>query len=235
MSTVNKTTPGPLALIVEDDPTILRGLKDSFEHEGYRTRVAIEGNLALSLAMEVDPDVIILDIMLPGVNGFEICQTLRKRKIETPIIMVTAKCREEDIVLGLNLGADDYMTKPFRIQELHARVRRMLDRKSGSKDNTQLRFGAIEIDLRSRVTRRNGQVIELQPREFDLLVFLAQHPGRAVTRDQILDQVWGDESFVSDRSVDRCITGLRKKIETDPRQPKWIRTLHRVGYRFEAE
>ena len=220
-------------LIVEDDPTILRGLKDSFSYEGYRTRTAVEGNLALLLASELTPDLILLDIMLPGMNGFEICKTLRDRQINTPIIMLTAKSHEEDVVLGLNLGADDYVTKPFRIQELHARVRRLLGRRRAQEAST-IHFGTHEIDLKNRKVQIDGRPIELQPKEFDLLAFLARHPNRAITREQILDHVWGEDAFVTDRSVDRGITSLRKKIESDPRNPLWIKTLHRVGYRFES-
>lgn len=225
--------PQRLALIVEDDPSILRGLKDSFEYEGYRTRTAIDGRLGLSLALELDPDIVILDIMLPGLNGFEICKALRDRKIDTPIIMVTAKSGEEEVIRGLNLGADDYVTKPFRIQELHARARRLLARQDPG--NLSFVFGPNEADLRNRELRQNGRIIDLQPKEFDLLVFLARHPYRAITREQILDHVWGRDSFVTDRSVDRCITGLRKKIEADSRRPRWIKTLHRVGYRFDPD
>ena len=221
-----------LALIVEDDPTILRGLKDSFEFEGYRTRTAVDGKLALQLALELAPDLILLDIMLPGMNGFEICKTLRDRELDTPIIMLTAKSREEDIVLGLNLGADDYLTKPFRVAELHARARRLLARR-GDDDSAIIRFGPYEIDVAERVVRGADGAIELQPKEFDLLVFLARRPHRAITRDQILDGVWDDDRFVADRNVDRCVRGLRKKIETDTRHPQWIKTVHRVGYRFE--
>ncbi len=232
MKPTNIIAESQLVLIVEDEPTILRGLKDSFEYEGYRTRTALDGKLALSLAMETDPDVILLDIMLPSVNGFEICQCLRERGLDTPIIMLTAKSREEDVVLGLNLGADDYVTKPFRIQELHARVRRLLNRRPAEPDVPAITFGPNEIDVPNRSLHQDGKQVELQPREFDLLLFLAQHPNRAITRDQLLENVWGEDRFVSDRSVDRCITNLRKKLERDPRRPQWIRTLHRVGYRF---
>ncbi len=222
-----------LVLIVEDDPTILRGLKDSFSYEGYETRTAVDGHLALSLAQDIAPDIILLDIMLPGMNGFEICKALRDRQVNIPIIMLTAKSQEEDIILGLNLGADDYVTKPFRIQELHARVRRLLDRQERHRDEQTIRFGPYEIELANRVLRRNDQVIDLQPKEFDLLLFFVRHPERAITREQILDHVWGEDVFVADRSVDRCVTNLRKKLEADPRRPRWIKTLHRVGYRFE--
>ncbi len=221
-------------LIVEDDPAILRGLKDSFEYEGYRTRCAVDGNLALELAEQVKPAVILLDIMLPGRNGFDICQTLRQRGNEVPIIMLTAKNREEDVVLGLNLGADDYVTKPFRIRELHARVRRLLDKREDFALNP-CHFGDVIVDPLQRQVTRRGVSVKLQPKEFDLLIYLIRQANRVVTRDQILDHVWGTDHFVTDRSVDRCITSLRKKLESDPRRPRWIKTIHRVGYTFAGE
>lgn len=224
----------PLVLIVEDDPTILRGLKDSFEFEGYRTRASVDGKLALNLAIDLSPDLILLDIMLPGMNGFEICKSLRDQARDTPIIMLTAKSREEDVVLGLNLGADDYMTKPFRIAELHARARRLLTRRH-CDEPASLNFGPYELCVTERTLRHGPNTIELQPKEFDLLVFFARRPHRAITRDQILDAVWDSDSAVADRNVDRCVRGLRKKIESDPRNPKWIKTVHRVGYRFESD
>lgn len=218
-----------LVLIVEDDPVILRGLTDSFRDEGYETRSAVEGRLALSLALEAKPDLILLDIMIPGINGFEVCQSVRARDKETPIIIVSAKTREADIIRGLNLGADDYVTKPFRIGELHARVRRLL-----ARQEIALAFGPFAMEVPTRMVRREGrEVIELQPKEFDLLEFFLRHPHRALTREQILDKVWGDTSFVTDRSVDRCVNGLRRKLEEDPRRPRWFKTLHRIGYRFE--
>ncbi len=221
-------------LIIEDDASMLRGLKDNFEFSGYRVKTAINGEEGLNDSLSQKPDLIILDLMLPGVNGYEICQAVRKEGLEMPIIMLTAKSEESDIVLGLNLGADDYVTKPFSIKELLARTSSLLRR---TRKNKQLKFtfGDFIFDLEFRKLWRNGKEIELALKEFDLLTFFLKHASRVLTRDQILNAVWGLDSFVTPRSVDRCINSLRKKIEKKSPPQKFIKTIHKIGYRFEPE
>lgn len=222
----------PLVLIVEDDPALLRGLHDNFSNAGYRVHCARDGRDGLDVALGQRPDLLVLDIMLPKMNGFEICRAVRARKLEMPIIMLTAKGQEEDIIRGLELGADDYVTKPFSIRELLARAKAFLRR--GASAATRFEFGDCRLDLAAHKLFRQGREVELSPKEFKLLEFLVRRPGRALTRDQILDGVWGAEIVVSDRSVDRCITTLRAKVEADPHQPAFIQTVRDVGYRFQG-
>lgn len=223
---------GETVLIIEDDSTLLRGLKDSFEFKGYRTRTAADGQEGLDAALELKPDLIILDIMLPKMNGFEICQRIRQTELDMPIIMLTAKGQEEDIVRGLNLGADDYVTKPFSIKELLARSHAFMRRHKTAEPEVY-RFGECELNIASHKLFRNGAEVQLTPKEFSLLKYLAGREGRALTRDEIMSCVWGNEVLVTSRSVDRCITTLRGKIEPDPRRPTFIKTIRDVGYRFE--
>ncbi|MEM7350432.1 MAG: response regulator transcription factor [Acidobacteriota bacterium] len=219
-------------LIIEDDPTLLRGLKDNFEGRGYRVVTASDGEQGLTETLTGDADLILLDIMLPDVNGFEICQQARGAGIDTPIVMLTARGQEDDTVRGLNLGADDYVTKPFAIRELVARVRAFL-RRRGSVETSAQCFGDLVLDHRSHRLLRRGREVPLTPKEFKLLELFLQRAGRALTRDEILRRVWGHGILVTHRSVDRCVTTLRSKIEPDPRRPVWIRTIRDVGYRFE--
>ena len=220
-------------LIVEDDPAMLRGLKDNFEFKGYGVKIATDGEAGYEAALEVQPDLIILDVMLPRINGYEVCRLLRKEGLTMPIIMLTAKGQESDIVLGLNLGADDYVTKPFSIRELLARVNALLRR--GSREvPAHYRFGPFNLDVASHRLVRDGEEIQLTPKEFALLELLVQRAGRAVTREEILTSVWGRQVLVTHRSVDRCITTLRKKIESDPARPAYIQTIREIGYRFEG-
>jgi len=221
-------------LIVEDDAAMLRGLKDNFEFQGYRVITAADGAKGLELAMEACPDLIVLDIMLPEVNGYEICRLIRKEGLEMPIIMLTAKGQEQDIVLGLNLGADDYMTKPFSIRELLARAAAMLRRSRNGRPEAYA-FGKFRLDVSSRKLLRDGREVALTPTEFSVLELLAKKAGMAMTRDAILSAVWGYSVFVTARSVDRCVTTLRKKIERDPASPEYIKTVRRIGYRFETD
>ena len=211
---------------------MLRGLKDNFEFEGFAVNTASDGQEGLTAALANKADLIILDIMLPKVNGYEICQQVRQQGIQTPIIMLTAKGQESDIILGLNLGADDYVTKPFSIKELLARASAFLRRRRQVEPEIH-RFGQYELDISSRRLLRKGKEIILTPKEFALLSFLVQQAGRALTRDRILQNVWGRNVFVTWRSVDRCITTLRKKIEPSPARPTFIRTIREIGYRFE--
>jgi DNA-binding response OmpR family regulator len=219
-------------LIVEDDPTMLRGLKDNFEFKGYKVITAPDGEKGLNAALSAKPDLIILDIMLPKVNGYEICRLLREAKLEMPIIMLTAKGEESDIVLGLNLGADDYVTKPFSIKELLARAAAFLRRAKMQQQDTY-EFGDCTLDIPARKLTRKGREIELSPKEFNLLVYFVKKQGRALTRDEILNAVWGYDCIVTERSIDRFVTTLRDKIEPKPASPVFIHTIRGVGYKFE--
>jgi DNA-binding response OmpR family regulator len=219
-------------LIIEDDPTLVRGLHDNFQMQGYHVRLAGDGREGLVAALDKTPDLVLLDIMLPTVNGYEVCRELRGRGMEMPIIMLTAKGQEEDIVRGLELGADDYITKPFSIRELLARAAAFLRRRVAT-GTTKYYFGDFVLDLLAHQLTRANQVIALTTKEFRLLEFLVKRAGRALTRDQILDGVWGNEIAVNDRSVDRCVTTLRSKIEPVPHHPSYIRTIRDIGYRFE--
>ena len=223
----------PAILIIEDDAALLRGLKDNFEAQQYRVQIARDGREGLAAALANPPDLLVLDIMLPKMNGYEICRGIRARKLEMPILMLTAKGQEDDIIRGLELGADDYVTKPFSIRELLARAKAFLRRQPGR--STVFPFGACKLDLTAHKLFKNGEEIALTAKEFQLLEFLVRRPGRALTRDQILDAVWGNDIIVNDRSVDRCVTTLRAKIERDLRAPPHIQTIRNIGYRFECE
>ena len=224
---------GASVLIIEDDPALLRGLKDNFEARDYRVQTARDGPEGLSAALSNPPDLLLLDIMLPKMNGYEICRAIRAKQLAMPIIMLTAKGQEEDIVRGLELGADDYVTKPFSIRELLARVKAFLRRRHADASST-LPFGDCSLDLTAHKLFRQGREIALTTKEFRLLEFLARRPGQALTRNQILDAVWGNDIIVNDRSVDRCVTTLRAKIEADPHHPICIQTIRDIGYRFAA-
>jgi DNA-binding response OmpR family regulator len=225
---------GGRILIVEDEPSLLRGLKDTFETRGFQVIVATEGETGREMALNQNPDLILLDIMLPRVNGYEICRDVRARGLEMPILMLTAKGQEEDIILGLNLGADDYIVKPFRRGELIARVHAFL-RRSRFKGPATVRFDDCELNLTSRKLFRAGREVDLTTKEFGLLAYFVERRGCALTRDDILSRVWGDAVIVTPRSIDRCVTTLRAKIERDPRRPRLIQTIRDIGYRFEPE
>ena len=219
-------------LIVEDDPTMLRGLKDNFEFKGYRVVTAADGEEGLNAALNEKPDLIILDIMLPKINGYEVCRLIRKEELDMPIIMLTAKGEESDIVLGLNLGADDYVTKPFSIKELLARAAAFL-RRSKQTEQDVYEFGDFRLDIPARKLTRRTDEIKLSPKEFRLLELFLKKPGRALTRNDILNTVWGYDCYVGPRSIDRFVTTLRNKIEPDPHNPIFIHTIREIGYKFE--
>jgi DNA-binding response OmpR family regulator len=219
-------------LIVEDDPTMLRGLKDNFEFKGYRVLIAADGEDGLNMALNEKPDLILLDIMLPKINGYEICRLIRKENLTMPIIMLTAKGEESDIVLGLNLGADDYVTKPFSIKELLARAAAFLRRSKQAEQDTY-EFADYRLDIPARKLTRRDKEVKLSPKEFKLLEYFLKRQGRALTRDEILNAVWGYDCYVGSRSIDRFITTLRNKIEPDPHDPTFIHTIREIGYKFE--
>jgi len=224
--------PSENVLIIEDDPTMLRGLKDNFAFKGYRVSTAADGEAGLKAALDEKPDLIILDIMLPKINGYEVCRLVRKEGLDMPIIMLTAKSEESDLLLGLDTGADDYVTKPFSIRELLARAEAFLRRRRQGQPE-QYRFGECELDMASRKLTKAGADVHLTPKEFGVLTLLVKRAGRAMTREHILRTVWGYDVFVTTRSVDRCITTLRSKIEADPARPAFIQTVREIGYRFE--
>ncbi len=220
-------------MIIEDDPSMLRGLKDNFEYAGYNVLAGADGQAGLNAALDAKPDLIILDIMLPKINGYEICRLIRKENLDMPIIMLTAKGEESDIILGLNLGADDYITKPFSIKELLARAAAFLRRRKKSQ-KSRYEFDEFIFDVSAHRLTNNGKDIMLSPKEFKLLEFFLKKQGKALTRDEILNAVWGYGSFAGHRSVDRFVTTLRNKIEPDPHNPAFIHTLREIGYKFEA-
>jgi len=218
-------------LLIEDEPALARGLADTLRARGFDVAVAADGQCGLDAALSGQADLILLDLMLPRVNGYEICRAVRAYGLDVPILMLTAKGQEEDVVLGLNLGADDYITKPFRVAELIARARAFL-RRRGSRQPV-CRFGDCEIDLRARRVIRDGKVLDLTAKEFALLAYFATRPGCALARDTILNAVWGSSVFVTPRSIDRCVATLRAKVEPDPHYPAYIQTVREIGYRFE--
>jgi DNA-binding response OmpR family regulator len=222
----------PTILIIEDDPTLLRGLKDNFEWQGFAVRTAVDGAAGCQAAIAGPCDVILLDIMLPKLNGYEVCRRIRAQGLAMPILVLTAKGQEEDIVRGLELGADDYVTKPFSIRELLARVRAFLRRQQTSS-NGKIEFGDCALDLVARRLFKQGRDVPLTSKEFQLLAYFVKRSGHALTRKDILDAVWGRSMIVTARSVDRCVTTLRAKIESRPRRPQLIQTVRDIGYRFE--
>ena len=223
-------------LVVEDDDSLQEVLTYNLKKKGYRVLQAFDGDDALELARERKPDVIVLDIMLPGLDGLEVCRIVR-REMATPILILTARDQELDKVGGLELGADDYMTKPFSIRELMARVGALIRRREMDvgppEDAKSINVGGLTLNLEARTARNFGKSLDLRPKEYDLLAFLAGHPGRAFTRNDLLDEVWGTEFFGDPRTVDVHIRWLREKIEKEPGSPRHIITIRGTGYRFE--
>ncbi len=218
-------------LLIEDDAVMLRGLRDNFAFSGHRVLTASDGERGLELATNSQPDLIVLDVMLPKINGYEICRLLRQQRIETPIIFLTARGQESEVVLGLNLGADEYVTKPFSIKELLARAEAIL-RRHREPAEMLIPFGECLLDMTARRFTRNGIEVKLSPKEFELLHFLARKPNHAFSRDEIFNKVWGYENRVTSRSIDRFITTLRQKVESDPHQPAHLLTVREFGYKF---
>ena len=220
-------------LVIEDEPQMLLGLRDNLELEGYEVQTAADGEEGLTKAAAFAPDLVILDVMLPRKNGFDVCRELRARSNSTPVVMLTARSAETDKVLGLELGADDYVTKPFSITELLARVRAVLRRTASHKPATDsVRIGEIEVDFKLHQARRGRSRIEFTAREFELLRYFVQHIGQVVTREQILNEVWGYEEFPTTRTIDNFVAKLRQKIERSPHAPEHILTIHGSGYKF---
>jgi DNA-binding response OmpR family regulator len=222
-------------LIVEDDLAILRGLKDNLEYESYEVLTATDGEQGYCLIQKKKPDLIILDLMLPKMSGYELCRKMREEGIVTPILMLTARGEEVDRILGLDLGADDYVTKPFSVPELMARIRAVLRRVQKSKTGNlpeELRFGGVFVDFKRFEAQKAGKAINMSRKEFGVLRLLAARAGEVVTRDELLDEVWGYDQYPTTRTVDNHIALLRNKLEDDPANPQYLITIHGVGYKL---
>jgi DNA-binding response OmpR family regulator len=227
-----------LILVIEDDRAILRGLVDNLEYESYEVLTATDGAQGYRLICERKPHLIILDLMLPKMNGYELCRKVRSDGIDTPILMLTARGEEMDRVMGLDLGADDYVTKPFSIPELLARVRAILRRVQGSRDGAlpdELRFDDVVVDFRRFEACKSGQVLKLSRKEFGVLRLLAGRSGEAVTREELIEEVWGYDQYPTTRTVDNHIASLRAKLEDNPSEPRHLLTVHGVGYKLTTE
>ena len=220
-------------LIVEDEPAMVQGLRDNFEYEGYEVISAADGMDGLNRAIADQPDLVVLDVMMPKMSGLDVCKQLKARKPSMPIIMLTARGQEIDKVVGLELGADDYVTKPFSIRELMARVKAVLRRASPQAPTAEIyRFSDVEVNVRSNEVLRGGQPVELSSKEFALLAYFVAHPAETLSRDRLLDAVWGYENYPTTRTVDAHIVHLRQKLEPNPEEPRFILTVHGSGYKF---
>ncbi len=221
-------------LLVEDEPGLRLTLVDRLQTEGYMVETAATGDEGYQRGTEESFDLLVLDVMLPGRSGLELCRDLRQQGIAAPIIMLTARDQTVDKVLGLKLGADDYLTKPFEMLELLARIEALLRRAFSGVTSTGLQqFGPVKVDFRKAEVTREGEKVDLAAKEFQLLKYFLEHRGEALSREQILKDVWGYHASTSTRTVDVHVAWLRQKLEEDPRQPRWIHTLHGTGYRFQ--
>jgi DNA-binding response OmpR family regulator len=222
-----------VVLVIEDDPTLRLGLTKTLRSEGFRVEVAKTGGEGLEAALSLRPDLVLCDVMLPGLNGFEICEELRRHDADLPILLVTAKGEEQDRVRGLRLGADDYIVKPFGIAELLARVSAALRRRRlAARESAVIRFGEVTVDFTAHAVTRAGAPVEMTALEIKLLRYFVDHEGVLLPRQRILDAVWGSDYFGTDRTVDNFVNRLRTKLEPDPRAPQHIVTLRGAGYRF---
>jgi DNA-binding response OmpR family regulator len=220
-------------LIVEDEPNMVAGLRDNFEFEGYQVSTAPDGVAGLERALSEVPDLVILDVMMPRMSGLDVCKQLKAKRPSIPIIMLTARGQEVDKVVGLELGADDYVTKPFSIRELLARVKAVLRRSQNApKNGDRYTFGDVEVNLRSCQVSRKGKALDFSSKEFDLLKYFLSHSGEAISRDRLLEDVWGYDRFPTTRTVDAHIVRLRQKLEPKPEDPHFFLTVHGVGYKF---
>jgi DNA-binding response OmpR family regulator len=227
-------------LVIEDDPSIRLGLEDTLRAKGYTVMVAGKGELGLGLAAEHRPDLIVLDIMLPDIDGFEVCRRLKASRdglADIPVIMLTARGAELDRVRGLELGADDYVTKPFSLMELLARVGVVLRRtgRGPGGDPAELRFGDIVVDFARQQTTKGGAPIELPSRAYAILKVFARRPGEVVSREQLLDEAWGYDKYPNTRTVDNHLVKLRRALEDEPERPRWLLTVHGAGYRLKVD
>ena len=222
-------------LIVEDDPGIAMGLEDDLRLDGYDVTMARDGEDALRRASARTFDLIVLDLMLPKKDGYQVCRELRHAGVRTPIIMLTARTQDAEKILGLDVGADDYVTKPFNPMELRARIKAVLRRAAGAAERPlAYRFGDVEVDFRRCEVRRGGILVDVSSLEFKLLSAFIERRGNVLTRDQLLEAVWGQDVHVTDRAVDNHVVGLRRKIEADPAEPRFITSIRGMGYRFDG-
>ena len=219
-------------LIIEDEAVLLRGLQDNLTFEGYHVLSATEGTKGLRMALENEIDLVVLDIKLPGTNGYDICRTLKQAKTDLPIVMLTARNQEVDIIAGLDLGADDYITKPFSMSQLLARIRAILRRYRKSKELEQFTFGNVTLDFKKFEALVQNTPVHFSAREFAIMKYFIEHAGEVVHRHDLLDEVWGYDTFPTTRTVDNYILELRKKLEPDPAHPKHLLSVHSVGYKF---
>ncbi len=220
-------------LIVEDEPAMVEGLRDNFEYEGYDVISAGDGVAGLDRALADDPDLVVLDVMMPRLSGLDVCKQLKAKRPSLPIIMLTARGQEIDKVVGLELGADDYVTKPFSIRELMARVKAVLRRVSPPASAPEVyRFSDVEVNIRGNAVLRAGAQVDLSAKEFALLAYFVSHPGETLSRDRLLDAVWGYENYPNTRTVDTHMVHLRQKLEPNPEEPRFILTIHGSGYKF---
>ena len=220
-------------LVVEDEPNMVAGLRDNFEFEGYEVITARDGVEGLQRALDESPDLVVLDVMMPRLSGLEVCRQLRAKRASIPIIMLTARGQEVDKVVGLELGADDYVTKPFSIRELLARVKAILRRTAViPKDQDRHSFGDVEVDLQRCRVLRSGKALDISSTEFELLKYFICHTGETLSRDRLLEDVWGYDNYPTTRTIDTHLVRLRQKLEPDPEQPQYFLTVHGTGYRF---
>jgi DNA-binding response OmpR family regulator len=220
-------------LIVEDEPAMVAGLRDNFEYEGYDVISAGDGVHGLERALAEQPDLVVLDVMMPRMSGLDVCKQLKAKRPALPIIMLTARGQDIDKVVGLELGADDYVTKPFSIRELMARVKAVLRRVSPPVTTPEVyRFSDVEVNTRSNEVRRAGAPVDLSSKEFALLAYFVAHPAETLSRDRLLDAVWGYENYPNTRTVDTHVLHLRQKLEANPEEPRLILTVHGSGYKF---
>jgi DNA-binding response OmpR family regulator len=224
----------PKILIVEDEPGIAFGLESDLQMEGYEVAVVGEGDKAVTRACAEPFDLILLDVMLPNKDGFEVCRELRRRGMKIPIIMLTAKTQEAEKVMGLDVGADDYVTKPFSPKELRARIRAVLRRTTPEDAEEVYRFGACELDMSRFELRRDGQCLDTTATELKLLAAFVRSRGRVLTRERLLDEVWGSGIAITDRVIDNHVVSLRKKIEDEPTAPRYLISVRGLGYRFDG-
>jgi DNA-binding response OmpR family regulator len=222
-------------LIVEDEPKMVAGLRDNFEYEGFDVITAHDGMEGLERALATSPDLIVLDVMMPKMSGLDVCRKLKMKRPSIPIIMLTARGQEVDKVVGLELGADDYVTKPFSIRELLARVKAVLRRSHTlPQDQDRYTFGEIEVDMHTCRVTKDGKELEFTSKEFELLKYFLCHPGQNLSRERLLDEVWGYEVNTNTRTVDAHLVRLRQKLERIPEQPRFFLTVHGTGYKFAA-
>jgi DNA-binding response OmpR family regulator len=220
-------------LIVDDEPAILRGLTDNLKRELHEVLTAADGEAGYRLIKEKRPDLVILDLMLPKLSGYEVCRQIRAEGMTTLVLMLTARGEETDRIVGLDMGADDYVTKPFSVRELLARVRALLRRTQTAKPGIELlTVGDVTVDFRRYEARKANQLLDMTRREFQLLQALASRPGEVVTRDELLDRVWGLEAYPTTRTIDNHIAGLRAKLERNPAEPRHLLTVRGVGYKW---